>query len=281
MVKSPSQQGRLTEEVADATQMLFHSTYLSGFTTCYIAAMTDDTVVTPTSTDGDVERTRGDLAARFWSKVAIGLPDECWEWTRSRRNVEGEDYGHFKWTPPGWDHDTVMSAHRVAFYLTNGHLPVVGCHTCDNPPCCNPAHIYDGTHATNGADKAVRGRGRGKSDQRGESNDSAVLTDEIVLEARRRARGGQGITDVAKALGVPRPALNYAVLGKTWAHLDTIEAPVVVGQGKGRGKLTHEQIAEVIALQGQLSAREVGERYGITDIAVKYHWRKHPLTSSQ
>jgi hypothetical protein len=111
-----------------------------------------------------------DLAQRFWPHVdRSGGPTACWPWTGSRRKKVGEEYGRFKWTNPVSGVVESVNAARVAFYLTHGHLPVVACHDCDNPPCCNPfeGHVCDGTHATNGEDKAVRGRARGATEPAG------------------------------------------------------------------------------------------------------------------
>lgn len=51
--------------------------------------------------------------------------------------------------------------HRVSYFLTHGHLPpapLVIRHTCDNPPCCNPAHLVPGTYQDNARDCVERGR---------------------------------------------------------------------------------------------------------------------------
>lgn len=55
-------------------------------------------------------------------------------------------------------------AHRFAWEITNGPIPVglLACHHCDNPPCCNPAHLFLGTHADNNADMNAKGRARGR-----------------------------------------------------------------------------------------------------------------------
>lgn len=89
---------------------------------------------------------------RFWSKVAVGAPGECWEWKRSRLP---RGYGRFR-QPTGHEY-----AHRVAWRLTNGPIPdgmVVRHYVCDNPPCCNPAHLRLGTQGDNNDDSVSRGR---------------------------------------------------------------------------------------------------------------------------
>lgn len=91
------------------------------------------------------------LANRFWSKVQIGEPDECWPWTASKgfRN-----YGKFKLC------DTYVNAHRIAYWLDRGVYPndIVIRHTCDNPICCNPSHLIGGTQTDNIRDKTTRNR---------------------------------------------------------------------------------------------------------------------------
>ncbi len=70
---------------------------------------------------------------RFWSKVAIGSSDECWEWQAYRKR----GYGQFK-----LDGRTVM-AHRLGYELCVGEIPLgyEVDHLCRNPPCCNPVHL--------------------------------------------------------------------------------------------------------------------------------------------
>jgi hypothetical protein len=204
-----------------------------------------------------------ELEHRFWAKVEIvDDEDSCWPWTKG---MHPEGYGVFQWTPPGESKNRTNSASRVALYLATGILPVVACHTCDNRPCCRPKHLYDGTHQTNGADKAARGRARGKTDQRGEANDSAVLTDAIVIEARRRSKAGETQRAIAASHGVGQATLAYAIQGKTWSHLDEVEAPHVRRKGGG-SHLTEDDIRAIRAEALEHDMKTIAARRGM-----KYH----------
>jgi hypothetical protein len=88
------------------------------------------------------------LAERFWKKVDIKGPDECWEWKASLRN----DYGQIK------VNGRMMRANRVAWELTNGMIPdnKLVLHKCDNRKCVNPNHLYIGTKSDNVLDRANR-----------------------------------------------------------------------------------------------------------------------------
>ncbi|WP_051531721.1 HNH endonuclease [Sphingomonas sp. URHD0057] len=91
----------------------------------------------------------------FWAKVERGGEDECWPFIGSRT----VGYGYFY-----WGSSFGVRAHRVAYSLTHNielRRDDVILHRCDNPPCCNPAHLTLGTHADNVADKVAKGRARG------------------------------------------------------------------------------------------------------------------------
>lgn len=89
---------------------------------------------------------------RFWSKVAVtDSPDDCWLWTRG---LATGGYGAFSHNGKN------RIASVVAWEITNGEKPagMVICHQCDNPPCCNPAHLVLGTQSQTLRDCAARGR---------------------------------------------------------------------------------------------------------------------------
>lgn len=92
-------------------------------------------------------------------------------------------------------------AHRVAWELANGPIPagMWVLHRCDNPPCCNPKHLFLGTATDNVADMMAKGRGSGHIPS-GEAHPDARLTDGDVAALR----------ELAPSIG------NYAALGRTF-----------------------------------------------------------------
>ena len=91
---------------------------------------------------------------RFWVKVDKRSDDECWEWIGCRSN---KGYG---WIVD--DDSQQMVASRFSWRLHNGPIPdgMLICHTCDNPPCVNPQHLFLGTKTDNMRDMVAKGRGR-------------------------------------------------------------------------------------------------------------------------
>lgn len=83
----------------------------------------------------------------FWDRTTR-MPNGCWEWHGARN-----DRGYGTVTKN-------VRAHRYAYELLGGPIPegMCVCHTCDNPPCINPAHLFLGTIGENNRDRHAKGR---------------------------------------------------------------------------------------------------------------------------
>lgn len=117
------------------------------------------------------------LVERFWAKVdKSGGPDACWLWTAGRSDW---GYGHFRVGSKN------LQAHRFAWELTRGPIPagLLVLHRCDNPPCCNSAHHFLGTHADNMADAKAKGRLRNPQAEKTHCKRGHPLTPDNVYEA--------------------------------------------------------------------------------------------------
>jgi hypothetical protein len=94
---------------------------------------------------------------RFWAHVdKSGGPDACWPWHGGH---VGRGYGHTTWSD-NYERIEIM-AHRQAYeFEFGGPIPqgLQVCHKCDNPPCCNPAHLFLGTATENLVDAYTKGR---------------------------------------------------------------------------------------------------------------------------
>jgi hypothetical protein len=102
---------------------------------------------------GDPSRERATLEQRVMANIDRSAgPDDCWPW----QGALGGSAGHGQTSL----NRKVVYAHRVVYELTNGPIPdgLIVRHTCDNPPCCNPAHLLTGTQFDNVQDMISRGR---------------------------------------------------------------------------------------------------------------------------
>ena len=135
---------------------------------------------------------------RFWDKVEVGSIDKCWPWTAS---VDDGGYGRFKL---GGKHGACVEAHRVAFVLVNGPLRDHALHECDSPPCCNPYHLFDGTHEENMADAARKGRQSvlrpGNGYTKIDAELSAQIEDHFLI--------GMNKSQIARIFGVTPPTVT-------------------------------------------------------------------------
>jgi hypothetical protein len=139
------------------------------------------------------------LAPKFWGRVSIQQDSECWEWIAAR-------------SPNGYGvisiHRRGHRTHRIAYELAIGAIPIgmLVCHHCDNPPCCNPAHLFLGTNADNTGDMLRKCRAP-----------AMKLRPEMVRRARRLVAGGMSRRNVGALLGVDSSCITRIWLGEAWA----------------------------------------------------------------
>ena len=153
------------------------------------------------------------VEVRFWKYVDKGEPDECWPWIGSKGR---KGYGQIR------DRGRTLKAHRVSYAIHHGEVPDGAhvLHHCDNPPCCNPAHLFAGSPADNTADAMTKGRLRfPPAPKPGESNIQARLTEADVVAARRLHRDGCNFHELARRFGVDRKTIRQAVRGERWRHV--------------------------------------------------------------
>lgn len=143
---------------------------------------------------------------RFWARIDKG--DGCWTWTGGRMPT---GYGSVRFR------GECTVAHRVVWELTHGPIPsgIYVCHTCDNRLCCNPGHLFLGTHLDNIADMVAKGR-----NAKGETNGQAKLTEADVLAIRTRVAAGKRQLDVARSYALDSGHVSMIVHRKIWKHLN-------------------------------------------------------------
>lgn len=153
---------------------------------------------------------------RFWSKVDIGSDDQCWIW-KARKETTKFQYGRFSFNGRN-EH-----AHRVSYLLSNGEIPkgLYVLHTCDNPTCVNPKHLFLGTSTDNMRDMESKGRGRHPSLENGSK---AKLTNDQAAEIFTRGNHGEKRCDLAKEFGISSVAVSYICIGRNWKGLQAYHA---------------------------------------------------------
>ena len=145
-------------------------------------------------------------AQDFWSRVEPGPADTCWEW---QGNLNRDGYGRFS------SCSTWYLAHRVAFYLSHGHEPEqCVLHSCDNPRCCNPSHLSDGSNKENTAQMIARGRNIEGTDHK-----NAKLSADQVRELRRMRSLGWSHYKLGDVFGVSEATSRNVVARKRYSSV--------------------------------------------------------------
>jgi hypothetical protein len=145
---------------------------------------------------------------RFCLYVDPGMDaDDCWLWTGGT----ADGYGKFKLAGGH------VGAHRWAYEHLGCNPPpgkLLVCHSCDNPLCVNPSHLFLGTVADNNRDKLEKRRHSHGSRPR-----NSKLTDAMVATYKERRRLGWSRTSAARDMPVSQSVLYRIDKGLKWRHV--------------------------------------------------------------
>lgn len=146
------------------------------------------------------KRTWEQLVTVFWKRVNKNTDTDCWEWTGA---LNKWGYGHIKWF------GLYIGAHQLSFMIHDGEIPdgMKICHTCDNPKCVHPRHLYCGTDQDNVNDRVARKR---SAVLRGERNGNARFTDEEAERILAMMSAGLKPRRIMAEMGLP--TLPYSTL---------------------------------------------------------------------
>lgn len=148
-----------------------------------------------------------DPYTRFIERIEI--TKNCWLWNGYKNNC---GYGEFK------VNNRMTKAHRFSWSYYYGEIPSGLCvlHSCDNPGCVNPEHLFLGTPKDNAIDRQKKDRGHRP---RGEQCANAKLKNEDVIKIRNRINNNETVMKIAKDYNVSWTTINSIKKQKTWSHI--------------------------------------------------------------
>lgn len=149
------------------------------------------------------------IVSSFQSKYKADETTGCWTWTAS---TAGKGYGQLR--IPGTRRN--IYAHRFSYELHHGPIPtgLLVCHTCDNPRCVNPKHLFLGTEEANLQDMAAKDR-----HLYGERNNQHKLTEKQVHEIHDIAATGATQREIANMYGIGQMTVCRILNGERWKHV--------------------------------------------------------------
>ena len=203
---------------------------------------------------------------RFLSKLKVNESTGCHEW-QAYTNQNGYGVIYVQWS--------YILSHRVAYFLDYGQQPgdLCVCHKCDNPVCCNPAHLFLGTTQENTRDMVEKGRYK---DQKGTANGNAILTPQAVIQIRKLSAQGVKQKELAGMFGVNQSAISGIILHRTWTHLSSAKEIAKVaqlreqqslkaGECSGGSILNTDSVLKIRELHsaGVISQKDMANMFGV------------------
>lgn len=184
------------------------------------------------------------LIERFWSKVDVRGPDDCWEWQERSRH----EYGYGILANAGGE----RRAHRISWEIHHGTPPgsLHVLHKCDNPPCVNPSHLFLGTPRDNVRDMHKKGRRVYKTTL---SDDDAEIV-RIMYHERRMTQ-----KEIARKFGVSSALVSNIVKEQGGAKRFRL-----------RKRLSEKECIEIAAafLNGE-SVNDLLNKYSVSHMTIR------------
>ncbi len=204
--------------------------------------------------------------SEFFQKVdKIAGPAECWPWKGAK---DRKGYGVTS------INGKFFLAHRASYFFSRGSVDakLKVCHTCDNPPCCNPSHLFQGTSKDNSDDMVSKGRqSRGDSHaqaltpsrKRGEDNPTSVMTDEKVIQLRKLFNETTTtLSALADQFGIGYGTAEKIVNGITWKHLPFQKRK---GERARNAKFSQERVEEIRSMKkAGMTVKAIAIHFGMS-----------------
>lgn len=190
-------------------------------------------------------KTLEDFTARVEKKES-----GCWEWTKGKYEF---GYGRQRWKGKQWP------THRLVLRLMGVEIPkgMFVCHKCDNPPCCNPDHLFFGTTQDNTADKVAKGR-----QAKRERSNGVKLSSEDVEEIRRVYYAGLATQeDLGIRFGVSQVRIGMIVRNEAWESCQLGKLNF-----RSRSSKLTQEIADSIRVEyslGVSNQRQLADKHGV------------------
>lgn len=191
---------------------------------------------------------------RFESKIKKGEAEECWLWQAGKIN----GYGCFYLRGRSW------RASQISADLWKGKAPegLFVCHRCDNRLCCNPSHLFFGTHQNNMSDMAAKGRAPRGDDHPSRKHPENLSRGDNHFSRRHPEKLPRGDDHYSRR--------DPSRLSRGENHY-TNKHPEkrLRGAANGSAKLAEQDVFRIREMKGSMSSREIAEMFGVTKSAVK------------
>jgi hypothetical protein len=227
-----------------------------------------------------------DICRRIWSKVNIPKDFEnlCWKWLFGK---DKDGYGitsvFGKWT----------RAHRFAYEFYNGPIPygMCVCHSCNNPDCMSPYHLYLDDNTGNTQYKVECNR-----QTKGENVNTSILNEldvELILMNILIGKYNN-ISEIAKLYNVTRDCIYDILSNKNWKHitrkftidnkieLDSLKLRVIgnyghKGENNNKAKLKESQVKHIKHLLKTQTVKQIHLNYSFISIATLYQIKQNRI----